>query len=108
MAKECPATCGICTNVCEDKETDCPNWAQVLWLHPNLNPIESPITPPLTLTITQNPNSDPNTVALTNQEGQCEKNPGHMLTKCPQSCGVCTHLEEFYKVGIDGKKKDEL
>ena len=41
MAKECPATCGICTNVCEDKETDCSNWAQVLCLHPNpryLNP----------------------------------------------------------------------
>jgi hypothetical protein len=32
MAKECPATCGICTNVCEDKETDCANWAQALTL----------------------------------------------------------------------------
>ena len=31
-----------------------------------------------------------------------------MLTKCPQSCGRCTQLEAFYKVGIDGKKKDEL
>ena len=25
-------TCGICTNVCEDKETDCANWAQALTL----------------------------------------------------------------------------
>ena len=45
MAKECPASCGICTNVCEDKENDCPNWAQVLCLHPNpryLDPITAP------------------------------------------------------------------
>jgi len=27
MNKECPATCGVCTNVCEDKESDCSNWA---------------------------------------------------------------------------------
>ena len=105
MAKECPATCGICTNVCEDKETDCPNWAQVLCLHPNpryLNPITFDPNPMVAQNPTPTPNRDPN------QEGQCEKNPGHMLTKCPQSCGVCTQLEAFYKVGIDGKKKDEL
>jgi len=27
MQVECPATCGVCTNVCEDKEADCQNWA---------------------------------------------------------------------------------
>ena len=32
----------------------------------------------------------------------------HMLTKCPQSCGVCTQLERFYMSAIDGKEKDEL
>ena len=32
-----------------------------------------------------------------------------MLTKCPQSCGVCTHLEEVLQESrIDGKEKDEL
>jgi hypothetical protein len=31
-----------------------------------------------------------------------------MLTKCPQSCGVCSRLEKFYLTAIDGKEKDEL
>ena len=42
------------------------------------------------------------------QEGQCEENAKHMLTKCPQSCGVCSRLEKFYLTAIDGKEKDEL
>ena len=40
-------------------------------------------------------------------DGQCESNADAMLTLCPQSCGLCHSLEEFYRVAIDGKK-DEL
>ena len=59
----------VCTNVCEDKETDWANWAK---------------------------------------NGQCESNSAHMLMMCPQSCGQCSKLEKFYKMAIDGGKKDEL
>ena len=41
-------------------------------------------------------------------EGECESNREHMLTKCPQSCGLCSRLEKFYMTAIDGKEKDEL
>ena len=41
-------------------------------------------------------------------EGQCEENPGSMLTTCPQSCGVCHDLEKFYRTAIGDEPKDEL
>ena len=28
MNKECPVTCGVCSNVCEDKEPACKDWAK--------------------------------------------------------------------------------
>ena len=34
------------------------------------------------------------------RDGECEKNPGSMLSLCPQACGTCQELENF--------KKDEL
>jgi len=28
MNKECPVTCGVCSNVCEDKDASCKDWAK--------------------------------------------------------------------------------
>jgi len=41
-------------------------------------------------------------------DGQCESNPGTMLTQCPSSCGLCAKIEKFYTVAIDGEDKEEL
>ena len=49
---------------------------------------------------TPNPKLLARRLALTMPCGRCEKNPGSMLSLCPQSCGVCQDLEKF--------KKDEL
>ena len=27
--KLCPEMCGVCTLACEDKYSDCPNWAEI-------------------------------------------------------------------------------
>ena len=42
-------------------------------------------------------------------EGECDSNKDAMQTLCPQSCGLCHRLEQFYRVAIDGgASKEEL
>jgi len=63
MMRDCAHTCGVCTLACEDKYTDCPNWAL----------------------------GRANVFGKKSGKG-CEEDAAFMRINCPHSCGVCREL----------------
>lgn len=67
VMRECPHMCHVCTLACEDKYTDCPNWAE-----------------------------GKASGLFGNKSGKgCEDNKDFMHLNCPQSCGICSRLHVF-------------
>ena len=65
VMRTCPETCGLCTTACEDKYSDCPNWAKE------------------------------QKRSVFGSQSRCEEDKDFMLPNCPHSCGICPKLHVF-------------
>jgi len=72
VMRQCAHMCGVCTTACEDKYSDCPQWAKE------------------------------GTKSLFGRGGsKCDDDKAFMLPNCPFSCGICPKLHVFPPAGKD-------
>lgn len=68
MMRDCAHTCNVCTLACEDKYSDCPNWAEG-----KVSMFGGRAT----------------------FRAGCDQDAAFMLPNCPHSCGLCARLHVF-------------